>query len=111
MTFFTCLSLKFSNNLDNVPTEVAYDFQLTQGFNLIPDNQTSIFQHLKNLRIFQWLLSIIHKRIKSKSSALVRIVKRRGGICYCKSNIFISTQQFFQIKNTKRNLFESYKSL
>ena len=56
------------------------------------------FQHMKNSGIIQRLLSIIHKCIKSKSSALVHIKKRRGGNCRCRYNVFIPILQVFQRK-------------
>ena len=47
------------------------------------------------LKIIQRLFCVIHKRIKSKSSTLVRILKRRGGNCRCKDIPFILVLQAF----------------
>ena len=82
-----------------------------------PNNESPVFQHLKNLGIIQWLFRIIHY-IYSKSSALVRIRKRRGGIYYCKSKTFIWIVQGFWKKSDNltgyltivRNLMDTEKT-
>ena len=51
---YVCGLISFHRTHIICQAEVAYDFQLAQGFNLIPYNQSLIFQHLKNLGIIQW---------------------------------------------------------
>ena len=53
----------------------------------------SLLTCLFYLKIIQRLFCVIHKRIKSKSSTLVRILKRRGGNCRCKDIPFILVLQ------------------
>ena len=55
----------------------------------------SLLTCLFYLKIIQRLFCVIHKRIKSKSSTLVRILKRRGGNCRCKDIPFILVLQAF----------------